>query len=181
MRNIELFIDGETFEYEVADNWGEVSVFQAQELFTLSREDKTQIELVVAILSILSSIPEDYVYMLTPEQFSELTNVISFTNDEVVAEEVDSITIGEDVYYLKNDFSQMTMGEIISIDTLIGTEGNYAESMSKLLCIFLRKKLDNGSLESFKNNFMEREDMFGKLPISQVNNIFLFFLNGKEA
>jgi hypothetical protein len=53
--------------------------------------------------------------------------------------------------------------------------------MAKLLCIFLRKKKENGKLESFKNSFMEREELFENVMISDVNNLFLFFLDGKPS
>ena len=70
------------------------------------------------------------------------------------------------------------MGEVISIETLIGSTDNFIKVMDKLLCVFLRKKKENGKLEIFKNNMMERDVMFRQLPVSQVINIFSFFLDG---
>ena len=59
-------------------------------------------------------------------------------------------------------------------------ENNIAPAMAKLLCIFLRKKKENGSLETFKNSFMEREILFEEVIISDVNDLFLFFLDGEN-
>jgi len=40
---------------------------------------------------------------------------------------------------------------------------------------FFKKEKANGKLESFKNDFMERETIFNQAIITDVNNIFLFF------
>ena len=53
--------------------------------------------------------------------------------------------------------------------------------MDKLLCIFLRKKKENGNLEAFKSEFMERRWGFRDIKISKVFNVFNFFLNGGSS
>jgi hypothetical protein len=89
--------------------------------------------------------------------------------------------LGDDKYYLKKDFSQLTMGEVISIDTIMAeANGNIYKVMDKLLCIFLRKKKENGNLETFKPEFMERRWGFRDIKISKVFNLFSFFLTGNN-
>jgi hypothetical protein len=181
MITIELNIDGEDKVFTIADKWEEVTVKQSSELFSLNR-DRNQLELVVTIVSILSGMDEDVIYMMSQEQFGELVEVIKFTNEEVKCDLKDFITIDGEDYYLKKDFEKLNLGEIISIETLLQQNGgDLTKSMSKLLCIFLRKKKENGELESFRNEFMEREVIFDNTIITDVNDLFLFFLDGKSS
>jgi hypothetical protein len=181
MIKLELTVDETTKSYSIPTSWNEVTVLQAQELFNIKAEDKTPIEIGIEVLWILGCIPSDFIYAMSPEQFTELMEAIKFTNEEVEPSQVESIKIGEDEYFLKNDLNKLTMGELITIETLVKQAGdNYVNAMSKLLCVFLRKKLSNGELETFKNSFMEREAMFNECKITDVNSIFLFFSSGEN-
>ena len=71
------------------------------------------------------------------------------------------------------------MGEVISLELIMKeADGNLFKMMDKLLCIFLRKKKNNGKLETFKPEMMSRAELFKKAPISKVYNVFSFFLIG---
>lgn len=182
MVKIILNVDGEDREFKIPEKWGEVKVKQASKLFNLDREGKNQLELTISVVSILTDMDEELIYMMTQEQFIELVDVVKFTNEEVKGELKDFVTIDGVDYYLKKDFEKLNMGEIISIDTLINqSNGNLPNVMSKMLCIFLRKKTNEGELETFRNSFMDREDMFNELYITDVNDIFLFFFAGKNS
>ena len=114
--------------------------------------------------------------------FQKLCDILDFTKGDFKPEvNIDFIELGDDKYYLKKDFSQLTMGEVISIDTILSeANGNIYKVMDKLLCIFLRKKKENGNLEAFKSEFMERRWGFRDIKISKVFNLFSFFLNGND-
>jgi len=119
------------------------------------------------------------VMMMNVEDFEKLMEVFKFTTKELEAINVESIELEGEVYYLKSDFSQLTMGEVISIETILqSADGNLFKVMDKLLCIFLRKKKENGNLEAFKGEFMNRVSIFQKAPITKVYNLFSFFLTG---
>ncbi len=180
MVKINLNIDGKEQEFNIPEGWTEVTVEQSMALYAMNREDKTDIELVVEVISILSKMDEEFLYMMTPDDFNKLVNVVKFTNDEVKGELADSVMIGDEEYFLKKDFNLLTMGEIISIESIMKQHNNnHSAATLKLLCIFLRKKID-GELESFRNTFMQREELFKELIITDVNNLFLFFLDGKD-
>ena len=181
MINIEFNIDGEKQSFDVPTGWDEVSVKKSAALTNISRDGRTEIEIIVDIVSILGEIDPDIIYMLTTEQFNQIIDVVKFTTEKIDSELKDSIIIDGEEYFLKKDFTQLTMGEIISIETILKQyENSVAPAMAKLLCIFLRKKKENGNLESFKNSFMERESLFENVLITDVNNLFLFFLDGKN-
>ena len=100
---------------------------------------------------------------------------------ETPLEEKEYLLVEGDKYYLKKDFSQLTLGEQASIEIILKKyDGKLENAISELLCIFLRKKRDNGKLEKFKNSFMGRSEMFNDVMIADVHNIFIFFLTGRN-
>lgn len=181
MIKINLNVDGDEMEFNLPESWNEVSVKKASELSNAKKFDgKNELELSVSIISILTGIDEEIIYMMSQEQFMEVIEAIKFTNEDIISEEKESILIKGEEYFLKKDFEKLNMGEIISIETLVKqADGNLSKCMSKLLCIFLRKKKENGNLESFKNSFMEREELFDEIMITDVNDLFVFFSSGR--
>ncbi|MCP4761449.1 MAG: hypothetical protein GY870_06680 [archaeon] len=181
MINLEIEIDGEVKEFKVPQGWNEVTVKQTSKIASIDRGGINNLELMIEILSILGNVDKEICYMMQQEDFINIIETLKFTNEEIKSELKDSIVLGGEEYLLKKDFDKLTMGEIISIETIIKEyDNNIQLALPKLLCIFLRKKLENGKLESFKNDFMEREELFGEAIITDVNDIFLFFLDGKD-
>jgi hypothetical protein len=179
MINLKLEIDDEVKEFTLAENWDELTIGDFVKLFSFEREGLNSVELSVKIINVLTDIDENLIMMMDVKDFETLTEVFSFTSKELTPINVESVELEGETYYLKNDFSKLTMGEVISIETILqSADGNLFKVMDKLLCIFLRKKKDNGKLEAFKGEFMDRVNLFKKAPISKVYNVFSFFLTG---
>ena len=182
MVELNLEIDGEQMSFNIPDSWNEVSVEKFTNIFNIDRDGLSPIELTVKVVGILLNIDEDYLYMMSPDDFSTITKCIEFTNHDVVGSEVEFIEVDGEKYYLKKDFEKLTMGEIISLELLIEqSNGNVVSKMADMLCLFLRKKKDDGNLESFKNSFMLRAEKFKEVSIADVNDIFLFFSDGENS
>jgi len=107
---------------------------------------------------------------------------LGFIKEKIVAKKVDSIRVNGNDYYLKNDFDKLNNGEVISLEILNKKyKDNPEEGMAEMLCLFLRKKKENGKLENFTPEFMDRADMFRKeVKVSEVNDLFVFFLDGSK-
>jgi hypothetical protein len=179
MIELKLEIDDEIKEFTLPDNWDEVTIGDFIKLFSFEREGLNSVELSVKIINVLTDIDEDLIMMMNVSDFERLAEVFSFTAKDLKPTNVSSIELEGETYYLKNDFSKLTMGEIISIETLLqSADGNLFKVMDKLLCIFLRKKKENGKLEAFKGEFMDRTELFRNAPITKVYNVFSFFLTG---
>lgn len=179
MVELNLEIDDETKTFQIPESWDEVDVETFGKLFSFNREELTPIDIAVKSLSVFTNIDEETFMMMNYDDFLQIVDVISFTNKDIDPTPYESLECEGETYYIKNDFSQLTMGEVVSIETLLSNSNdNIFSSMAKLLCIFLRKKKDNGKLELFKGEFLNRQDKFKKLPVSKVYNIFVFFLNG---
>lgn len=178
MIKINLEIEDEVMEYTLPENWDEVTVEQFVKIFSINREGLALYEIATQTINCFTDIKVEHLEMMDYKDYIKITELLKFTEKDVVPVTVEYVELNGEKYYLKTDFSQLTMGEVISIETLIGSTDNFIKVMDKLLCVFLRKKKENGKLEIFKNNMMERDVMFRQLPVSQVINIFSFFLDG---
>lgn len=179
MVKLELEIDDIMTEYFIPESWDEVTVRQFCDLFSTSDEGLNEIQNVVRIVSVFTNIKVDELMMMSPDDFQTISKVITFITKELEGGNVESIMIDDEEYFLKSDFEKLTMGEILSIDTLLQqNENNLLKVMDKLLCIFLRKKNSKGNLESFRNEFMLRSEKFSTISITKVHNILSYFSDG---
>lgn len=182
MIDINIQFDDEELEDIVAtlpESWEEITVEDYQRLFEKDFQSLPAIQQTLHILTSLTKLPEDVVLLLPIDTFKDLVEKIRFIYGEITKDEVEYLTINDENYYLYTDYNQLTTGEIISLDTLMETnKNNINKCLSDILCIFLRKKKDNGKLEKFSTNLFERKDMFKKLPITKVYHLIIFFLDG---
>jgi hypothetical protein len=182
MITLNLEIDGEARTFDLPESWNEVSVDTFSKIWGIDREAFTPIELTVESVSLMTGIDSDSLMMMTPVEFNKVAEIIEFTNKDVEGTNVDSITVDGEEYFLYKDFNKLTMGEVISLEILMEkADGKLMTVMPDMLCLFLRKKKENGKLESFKKSFMERAESFKKVSIADVNDIFLFFSNGGDS
>ena len=182
MIEIKIDDDNEVKSYFFPEDWTEVTVKQFCNVYKIKGDDYSQLEYSMILLSTLSGIERETVELMSIDDFKMLLDKLKFITNEVEKIDVESIKVGEDEYYLHSDFNRFTTGEIITIEMILKkANNNLFEVMSELLCIFLRKKKDNGNLEKFKTTFMERKELFENIPVSQVYHIFNFFLTGEHS
>jgi hypothetical protein len=182
MVKLNLEIDGENKTYDIPTQWDDVTVDKFIEIVKLDeKKDINDLEKVMELMNILTTIPKDDVELLPVESFMEIQNNFSFVKTDVDKKMKDSIVIDGEEYFVKNDFNDLTMGESITIETLLKEADNPMYILDKMLCLFLRKKKENGKLESFKTTFLtDRIDIFRKAPITEVYNNLIFFSNGVD-
>jgi hypothetical protein len=184
MVKVNFEIDDEVKEFSVPESWSEVTVSQFMEIVKIqeSMEELNILQKTIRMVVILTGIPEEYVEMIPIEQFYKIRDILEYTNEEVDTKACESITLDGETYFIKNEFNQLTMGETITIETLMDGSKNVIEVFDKLLCVFLRKKKENGKLEAFKSTFIEeRAEIFGKAPISDMYSVLVFFSGGGSS
>jgi hypothetical protein len=181
MIEVKIETDDELLTYEFPENWDEVTVQKFCNVYKNNYDNYTEFESSMILLSTLSGIQREIVEMMDINDFKMLLDKLKFIKDEVIKTDVESIKIGEDEYYLHSDFNKFTTGEIITIEMILkNADNNLFKVMSELLCVFLRKKNNNGKLEKFKTSMLERKEIFDKIPVSQIYHIFNFFLAGSD-
>jgi hypothetical protein len=179
MVNVNLEIDDEKVSFTLPESWDEITIEEFVKIFSFNREGMNVLEVVIMTLCLLGNIEEEKIMMLPLPEFERLTKVLDFVNKEMEPTNTDEVEILGETYYIKKDFNAFTMGEIISIETILSqADNNLFKVMDKLLCIFLRKKKENGNLEVFKGEFLQRAETFRKAPVSKVFSVFTFFLDG---
>lgn len=183
MVKVNFEIDDDLHEFGIPERWEEVNVEQFMRIMALNndKEGKTDIGLSMEIISILTGLALDLVYMIPITDFNQIQSVLDFTKEQVNSPLKDSVIVDDEEYFFKNDFNNLTMGEVITLETILGQDSNPYNSFDKLLCIFLRKKTKKGNLETFKTTFMERADMFKKITIADVYSLMVFFSGGETT
>lgn len=179
MIEVRIETDEDELLYQFPENWQEVSVKQFCNVFSNGDMDNSFLSS-VKLLSSLSGIDKDIIEMMSVDDFKMLLDRLNFINDEVKKSEDTDMVIDGEEYFLHTNFNDYTTGEIISIELLLEqAQNNIIPILPDLLCIFLRKKTPKGKIEKYKTSFMERKEMFQKLPISKVyHTISFFFLSG---
>jgi hypothetical protein len=182
MIKVNFNIDDEVKSFDIPENWDEVTVQQFMDLVELQERVKEYTNFMTTtmeVVNIMTKIPMDIIEMVPVEQFHLIQDTLEYTKSEVDMKQKDSVEIDGDTYYVKNEFNNLTMGETITIETLLKDKGNVMSIFDKLLCIFLRKKTEKGNLETFKSSFIEeRSEIFKRLSVSDVYSIMIFFSGG---
>jgi hypothetical protein len=130
----------------------------------------------------LTGIDREVIEQIDYESFTELVKNLSFIYTPIEEKKNQSVIVDGEEYFLYTEFNKYTAGEIISIETILQSANNdIMKVMPQLLCIFLRKKKENGNLEKYKTTFMQRVELFKTIKVDEINHIFGFFLTGRDS
>jgi len=177
---IDLEEDG-VIEGTLPENWDEVKVSDYEKIFEVDLSELSAVYQYLHIISSLTGIDKEIILQLPLDEFKNLISKIEFINSEVPKDECEFVEINGEKYYMYNNYSSFNAGEIISIDTILTqNKNNFNKCLSDLLCVFLRKKKDNGKYEKFSTLFFERKSEFQTLPLKQVYHLLTFFLSGRK-
>jgi hypothetical protein len=136
----------------------------------------------VTLISAISNIPEGLLMQMDINDFKNLSTKANFIAQEVERTDVDYIELEGDRYYLYTEFNKLTTGEVITIETILeGSQYDIYKVMGDLLCLFLRKKDEQGKFEKFSTDMFKRKEMFMDVPISNIYHVFGFFLDGRNS
>jgi hypothetical protein len=181
MIEIKLQVDNDGVkDYYFPSSWEDVTVEQFCNIYSIDTNIHTGMFYSFELIHQLSGIDREIVEQIDYQDYKELIKSLEFVYTPIKEEKKESITIEGEEYFLHTEFNSYTAGEVISIETILqSADGDVKKVMGKLLCIFLRKKNENGELEKFNTRFMSREEMFNKIKISDINHIFNFFQFGR--
>jgi len=148
MISVNIELEEETKTYEFPTSWDEVSVEQFMRVFTNTENKYDGILGSVKVISSISNISEEILMMMDINDFKMLADQLAFVSQEVPKSEVDYIEIDGSKFYLYSDFNKFTTGEIITIELLLEQAGgSIFPVITDLLCVFLRKKKEDGTFE----------------------------------
>lgn len=181
MIEINIELDDEVKQYQFPTDWSEVSVEQFGKLYSIDKNLHSGMFFMFEVLHQLTGIDRDIIEQIDYESFTELVKNLKFVYEPIQEKKLESVIVEDEEYFLYSEFNKFTAGEIISIETILqSSNGDFVKVMPQLLCIFLRKKKENGKLENYKTSFMERVEKFKHIKIDEINHIFSFFLTGRD-
>jgi hypothetical protein len=182
MIQINVEIDEQLKQYEFPTSWSDITMEQFSSLYTIDKELHQGLFYTLEVIHKLTGIDREIIEQIDYDDYTKLIKCLSFVYETIEENKKESIVVDGEEYFLYTEFNKYSAGEVISIETIIqSVDGDIKQVMTKLLCVFLRKKKDNGKLESYKSHFMSREESFKKIKISEVNHIFNFFLTGRDS
>lgn len=181
MIKVEIEIDGELTTYSFPTSWDDITISQYQRLYEIPKRDDNNLFYFFDVLHALSNIEHNVLQQMSFSDFRQLTEQLQFIYTPVVDKKLTAIELEGDVYYIHTDFNKYTAGEIITIDTILRQYNNdYVKCMTDLLCVFLRKKV-NDKIEIFTTDLLNRKGLFSTIKIADINSVFGFFLSGKSS
>ena len=181
MISVEINLNGETNSYEFPTGWEDVTLDKYQALVNMSTPENMNELYIFEIIESLTGIKKDILFQMSVDDFKILTKNLNFIHQDVPPNPIDNVEIDGETYYLHTDFNKYTAGEIITIDTILKQHDyNYTKCLTDLLCVFLRKKV-NDEIEAFTTKMFDRKPLYEKLKITDVNKIFGFFFLGKST
>lgn len=181
MIKVEIEIDGELTTYSFPTSWDDITISQYQRLYEIPKREDNNLFYYFDVLHALSNIEHSVLQQMSFSDFRQLTEQLQFIYTPVVDKKLTGIELEGDVYYIHTDFNKYTAGEIITIDTILRQYNNdYVKCMTDLLCVFLRKKV-NDKVEIFTTDLLNRKGLFSTIKIGDINSVFGFFLSGKNS
>jgi hypothetical protein len=182
MIEINVELDDRVETYNFPTEWSEVTIEQFGRLYTINKDIHSGMFYTFEVLHQLTGIDREIIEQIDYESFSEIIDKLKFIFEPLPVKENLSVVVDGEEYFLYTEFNKYTAGEIISIETILqSVNKEIYKVMPELLCIFLRKKKENGKLEKYKTSFMERRDKFRNIKIDEINHLFTFFLTGRDS
>lgn len=184
MIKLNLTIDDQKKSFNIPTSWADVSIGQYENLSKLDKEKgkENELQFAVDVLCSISDMTKDDAFMLPITETEKVFNNIDFVKKPIPESKKRFVEVDGIKYYFKDDYDKLTNGEVISLELLTKKyEGNIDAGMSEILCVFLRQKKENGKIEGFKSEFMERAEIFrDKISVADVYQLIVFFSNGKS-
>jgi hypothetical protein len=181
MIEINIELDDEVKQYQFPTSWSEVTIDQFGKLYSIDKEIHKGAFYTFELLHQLTGIDREVIEQIDYDSFTELVKNLAFVYQPIEEKKNQSVIVDGEEYFLYTEFNKYTAGEIISIETILQSSNNdIMKVMPQLLCIFLRKKKENGNLEKYKTTFMQRTEKFKTIKVDEINHIFSFFLTGRD-
>jgi len=179
--------------YTLPTGWNEVSLEMFQKIMELNnmyKDYKSDVLFSLDVFAILMDTTSDKLKLIDQTSFKILTEELSWVQTEVTKDIDKEIIINGQKYIYPKDLNSLSMGEVISIETII-KEVPESEVLVNILSIILRpvkivKTKDGESKEvivpfdnDYVDNLLEIKNLFRKnIMVSEVFHIQSFFLTG---
>ena len=182
---IQLEIDGKV--YELAESWSEITFQQYIDIINIAKEEINELEKAVKIVAFISNDPEaceQDLLKLGREDFEELAKWFEWTSKSIdeSKENKETVEIDGKKYKIKKDYNKLTLGEMISVETLISNNKNL-DPFEIAFGVLLRELDENGNEKEFNEDVFLHvvKELKSRVMLLDVYNHISFFLSGVQT
>jgi hypothetical protein len=183
---VTVTIEGKEFIF--AETWSEIYFNQYIDMIKILKEkNENELEQSVKLIAYISDKPEeciDYLMRLSQDDYTALSKEFEWTNKEIdtVAEEKEFILIDDKKYRVKKDYHKLSLGEMVSVETLIGMNKNL-DPFEVAFGVLLREVNEDGTEKPFNpDEFISIVNKLQKkVLLMDVYNYITFFLRGAQT
>lgn len=181
---IELNIDDRV--YTIAESWDEIYFSQYVDIINLNKDEgMNDLSKAVKIIALISDKPESCekdLLNLSREDFEELASNFEWTNKPIDNFKTDTeyVEIDGKRYKIKKDYQKLTLGEMISVETLIANNKNL-DPLEIVFGILLREEIDGKEKAFDEDDFLHIiSELQSKVKLLDIYNYISFFLSGDK-
>jgi hypothetical protein len=170
--------------YELASEWSDITLRQFIDIMVLRKDEgNSELDTFIKTLAIFAGDPtlEDEILDLDTGTFKQIQTAFAWIGIEPKAPEKEySIFEFEGKKFsMKRDYSQLTVGEAITVETLMKDKSFDLEPLEISFAVLFREVDENGKLAEFNadtmfdmlNNYSKR------IKLLDVYNVITFFLS----
>ena len=165
-------------EILIPTSWNDVTLREFIELSSLDFESyKTPVEYYIHVLRVFGNDNIENIFdYIKAVDLNSIIGQMSFMNEEPSKLDNKSVEIDGEMYFLSDNLNELTVGEYVSIESLIEQGGQSSvDSIPTVLSVLLRPK--NEVFDSA--NCVKRAELFkDALSIEQVLGMSVFFSSG---
>ena len=168
-------------EILIPTSWNDVTLREFIELSSLDFESyKSPVEYYIHVLRVFGNDDVENIFdYIKAVDLNSIIGQMSFMNEEPSKLDNKSVEINGEMYFLSDNLNELTVGEYVSIESLIEQGGQSSvDSIPTVLSVLLRPKN-----EVFNSaNCVKRAELFkDALSIEQVLGMSVFFSSGERC
>lgn len=168
-------------EILIPTSWNDVTLREFIELSSLDFDSyKSPVEYYIHVLRVFGNDNIENIFdYIKAVDLNSIIGQMSFMNEEPKKLDNKSVEIEGEMYFLSDNLNELTVGEYVSIESLIEQKGQSSvDSIPTVLSVLLRPK--NEVFDSA--NCVKRAELFkDALSIEQVLGMSVFFSNGERC
>lgn len=159
-------------EYNVPENWGEVTLKQLMTVMDDSKLIKNESLKKLSLISGYGNIPLEVIKHLTLKETEKLVSQLSFIAEPLPTKPITEFEFKENKYYVMPTLMKAEFQDFVNLETALQ---NFKDEQHKALpyVLAILCKRENETLDSF--DLEDRAKLFEELPLTIVEPIRVFF------
>lgn len=163
-------------------SWKDVNIIDFVDIFTFPNDNQT--EFLINKIGVILNISNEEVEDLEYEEFIDIENQLSWTNNPPTSPPVKSLTIQDIDFHLIKNLNSISLGEFIDLEYYF--QDGYVKNLTIILAILYRPIKSEESIlrptihETYDYDPRHRAKLFDEISIDLVYGIIPYYLNWRN-